>query len=63
MIINGQTLTVAPGSLEQLLAEAGFESDSVATAVNGTFVSKAERNKHMMADGDQIEVLTARQGG
>ncbi|MEO1206663.1 MAG: sulfur carrier protein ThiS [Pseudomonadota bacterium] len=52
-----------PQTLEYLLDAFGFSPASSATAVNGTFVARNDRAGYILADGDTIEVLTARQGG
>ncbi|WIY23855.1 sulfur carrier protein ThiS [Parasedimentitalea psychrophila] len=61
--LNGKPRSTLATTLAQLLAEAGFGSATVATAVNGAFVPLALRTRQDLKDGDQIEVLAPMQGG
>lgn len=61
--VNGRALASGAETLAQLLVEEGFADIKVATAVNGDFVAERQRAKVRLADGDRIEVLSARQGG
>jgi sulfur carrier protein len=61
--LNGKPHSTTATTLDQLLAEAGFGSATVATAVNGRFVPLALRTRQALGDGDQIEVLAPMQGG
>ncbi|NRB18389.1 MAG: sulfur carrier protein ThiS [Rhodobacteraceae bacterium] len=61
--LNGKPQTTSAATLEQLLAESGFADATIATAVNGAFVPQAQRARHDLRDGDQIEVLAPMQGG
>ncbi|MEL7048039.1 MAG: sulfur carrier protein ThiS [Pseudomonadota bacterium] len=61
--INGKSVNVQPGSLDNTLKAGGFADGTFATAVNGTFVPKEQRKDFSVSEGDEIEVLTARQGG
>ena len=40
-----------------------FESEAVATAMNGIFVPRDLRPNTVLEDGDQIEILAPLQGG
>lgn len=61
---NGKPLETASTTLTHLLIEQGFSADShVATAVNGQFVPKADRDSQAIAEDDQIEVVVPMQGG
>ena len=61
--LNGQPQTTGAGTLAELLVEAGLAEAKVATAVNGEFVPERARAARQLADGDQIEVVSPRQGG
>ncbi len=61
--LNGEDAQTAATTLADLLQEKGFADVKVATAVNGTFVSARSRATQPLAEGDHIEVVSARQGG
>ena len=61
--LNGQPRTTDAATLADLLAETGFADAKVATAVNGEFVPERGRGARRLSDGDQIEVVSPRQGG
>lgn len=62
--VNGETRESAPQALPELLAELGVhERQGVAVAVNGEVVPRAAWAACALRDGDQVEVLTAVQGG
>jgi sulfur carrier protein len=61
--LNGKVTTTTAPTLAALLAEQGFAGVKVATAVNGLFVPERERAAHTVADGDEVEIVSARQGG
>lgn len=63
IVLNGRaTMTAAPTMAALLVAE-GFADQRVATARNGAFVPAAQRPETRLADGDHIEIVSARQGG
>lgn len=61
--LNGDACEVAAANLDQALRELGYVDASVATAVNGTFIPKAQRREKLLDDGDRIEVVAPMQGG
>ncbi len=61
--VNGIDCDVKAADLESLLAELDYSDQTVATALNQTFVRKKDRATTKIADGDQVEILTPRQGG
>ena len=62
--INGQTKDfAAPLKVVTALKEEGFEGKMVAVAVNGQFLPKACYPATTLQDGDQIEIVSAMQGG
>jgi len=63
IILNGNPHETDAATLDAVLAELDFADAVVATAVNGTFVSAAERAETRLADGDQVEILAPMQGG
>ena len=64
VIINGEPRQVPdPISLAQAVALLTSAQAGVAAAVNGDVVRRAAWNATPLADGDEVEVLTAVQGG
>jgi sulfur carrier protein len=64
VIINGEPRQVPdPISLAQAVALLTSAQAGVAAAVNGDVVRRAVWNATPLADGDEVEVLTAVQGG
>jgi len=63
--VNGEERDLAEGALAALLRELGVDSvrPGVAVAVNGEVVARAGWDARELRDGDQVEVLTAVQGG
>ena len=64
VIINGKAHESADGlSLAQAVALLTRAESGVAAAVNGAVVRRASWHTTELADGDEVEVLTAVQGG
>jgi sulfur carrier protein len=63
VMVNGQPRNTGARTLAELVDEAGFSGMRIATAVNGDFVSERARASRELADGDQIEIVSPRQGG
>jgi sulfur carrier protein len=64
VIINGEPRQVlAPISLAQAVALLTSARAGVAAALNGDVVRRAAWNSTSLTDGDEVEVLTAVQGG
>lgn len=62
--LNGRVLETQQTTLEGLLVEQGYENkSSVATALNGDFVCKDQRNTTALTDNCSIEVVAPMQGG
>ena len=61
--INGIAKDVTSTSLEAVLLEAGYGDARVAIAVNGNFVPVGQRASCQIEAGDQLEIVTPRQGG
>ncbi len=62
--INGERRQVASGvSLTQAVALLTSASTGVAAALNGDVVQRTAWDSTQLADGDDVEVLTAVQGG
>ncbi|HEX9066491.1 MAG TPA: sulfur carrier protein ThiS [Streptosporangiaceae bacterium] len=64
IVINGTAREVAQGaSLEHAVALISTAASGIAAAVNGDLVRRAAWASTTLAAGDQVEVLTAVQGG
>lgn len=61
--VNGEAHTVTGTTVDEVLAELGWGSARVATALNGEFLPKSARDGTQLKDGDRLEVLAAMQGG
>lgn len=61
--VNGIECDVKASDLESLLAELDYADQTVATALNRNFVRKKDRGATKISDGDEVEILTPRQGG
>ncbi len=63
LIVNGQQLEAEAADLAALIAELDYAGRLVATALNGEFVPKGERQETVLSDGDRIEILAPMKGG
>jgi sulfur carrier protein len=63
LIVNGAPTPSSCATLAELLIALEFDGTAVATAVNGDFVPAADRTGHRLAPGDNVEILSPRQGG
>jgi len=61
--LNSESLTTEAATLADLLAERGFDPNSVATAIDGDFVPRSLRADTVLQDGVKVEVLSPMQGG
>lgn len=62
--VNGDAQTVAAGSsLAALLASLDAAPTFSATAVNGVFVARGDREARLLADGDAVFVFQPITGG
>ncbi len=61
--VNGEERDVAAATLEAALAELGYASLRVATAVDGDFVPAGRRDAQALAEGSAVEILAPMQGG
>jgi thiamine biosynthesis protein ThiS len=62
--INSKKFEIHNGSsLEELIITEKISLDSVATAVNNIFISKAERSKYILKNGDTVIVFSPITGG
>jgi sulfur carrier protein len=64
IVINGTAHLVADDmSLERAVSLISSAATGIAAAVNGEVVRQASWSSTLLAAGDQVEVLTAVQGG
>jgi sulfur carrier protein len=64
VIVNGQPVELSDGATTAAAVQVLTSSVSgIAVAVNGAVVRRSEWASTRLADGDQVEVLTAVQGG
>ena len=62
--INGQAREVAPGTtVEQLVRQVTDQEKGIAAALNGEVVPRRAWPATRLANRDQVEIVTAVQGG
>lgn len=61
--LNGEARAVNARNLAALLSELELEGQPVATALNGGFVRRQDRERTPVSEGDRIEIVSPRQGG
>lgn len=61
--VNGTTHEIEANTLSDALAELGWGSARVATALNGEFVPRTARTTQTLTEGDRLEILAPMQGG
>jgi sulfur carrier protein len=64
IVLNGESRELADGgTVSDLLRELGLDSRQVAVERNREVVPRAEHGQTVLADGDQLEVVTFVGGG
>ena len=61
--VNGEQREIASASVDALLGELEYEGTHFAIAVNYDVVPKSQWAKTRLKNGDEIEIITPRQGG
>jgi sulfur carrier protein len=61
--INGEHREISSGSVDALLGELEYEGTHFAIAVNFDVVPKSRWAETKLKAGDEIEIITPRQGG
>jgi sulfur carrier protein len=61
--VNGEQREVSSGSVDALLSELEYEGTHFAIAVNYDVVPKGRWAETPLKAGDEIEIITPRQGG
>ena len=63
VIVNGEQRDIAASSVDALLSELDYEGTHFAIAVNYDVVPKSRWAATALKTGDEIEIITPRQGG
>jgi sulfur carrier protein len=63
LMLNGEAHTTPARTISELLSEAGYGDERVATALNGEFVAETRRGRTPLREGDRVEIVSPRQGG
>ncbi|MBS0528395.1 MAG: sulfur carrier protein ThiS [Proteobacteria bacterium] len=61
--VNGEHREIASGTVDALLAELDYEGTHFAIAVNFDVLPKSRWAQTPLKAGDEIEIITPRQGG
>ncbi len=61
--VNGEQREIAAGSVAALLSELDYEGTHFAIALNYDVVPKSRWAETVLKTGDEIEIITPRQGG
>jgi thiamine biosynthesis protein ThiS len=64
LVINGKAQQVDDvQNIKDLVIKLGYETDSVAVACDGVFVSRSKYTDFQLQDGKELEILVPMQGG
>lgn len=63
VVLNGERTEIAARDLSALLSERDYRHTQVAIALNQRVVPRASWAQTALTSGDQIEIITPRQGG
>ena len=63
VIINGEAREIASMSVDALLGELDYEGTHFAVALNFDVLPKSRWAETALKSGDEIEIITPRQGG
>jgi sulfur carrier protein len=63
VVVNGEPHDVTSGSVDALLHELEYEGTHFAIALNYDVVPKSRWSQTRLKAGDEIEIITPRQGG
>ena len=61
--VNGESREIAAASVDALLGELDYEGTHFAIALNYDVVPKSRWSETRLKAGDEIEIITPRQGG
>jgi sulfur carrier protein len=63
VIVNGEQREISSASVDALLSELEYEGNHFAIALNYDLLPKSKWAETRLKSGDQIEIITPRQGG
>ncbi len=63
VIVNGEQREIASDHVEALLSELEYEGTHFAIALNFDVLPKSQWAQTPLKNGDEIEIITPRQGG
>jgi sulfur carrier protein len=63
VIVNGEQREISSASVDALLAELEYEGAHFAIALNYDVLPRSEWAQTQLKNGDEIEIITPRQGG
>ena len=63
VIVNGEHREIASSSVDALLGELEYEGTHFAIALNYDVLPKSRWSETALKAGDEIEIITPRQGG
>ncbi len=63
VIVNGEQREISSRSVDALLAELEYEGTHFAIALNYDVLPKSQWAETPLKNGDEIEIITPRQGG
>ena len=63
VIINGEAREISSASVDALLGELDYEGTHFAIALNFDVVPRSRWAQTLLRNGDEIEIITPRQGG
>ena len=63
VIVNGEPREISSSSVDALLGELDYEGTHFAIALNFDVLPKARWAETPLKNGDEIEIITPRQGG
>ena len=63
VIVNGEAREISSQSVDALLGELDYEGTHFAIALNYDVVPKSRWSETRLKSGDEIEIITPRQGG
>jgi sulfur carrier protein len=63
IFVNGKAREVQTLTMQAVVLELGYGNATIATALNGEFVSMASRASTPIAVNDKVEIVAPMQGG
>ncbi|MCY4148067.1 MAG: sulfur carrier protein ThiS [Gammaproteobacteria bacterium] len=63
IIVNGESREVSNQLLSEILVECGYQQAHFATALNGVFIHRQQRESTRVMPGDRVEVVAPNAGG